>query len=70
MSEKQYKVLELKSSDNPYLHKDFHGALCYAINYLDEKFGTDATADYIKQIGKEFFFSSYRAIEKRRSCSS
>ena len=36
-------ILEQKASDNQYLHKDFHGALCYAIKYLDDNFGEEIT---------------------------
>jgi len=63
MSEK-YKVLEKNSSDNQYLHKDFHGALCYAIKYLDEKLGPDATADYLKQVGREVFSPLIAELKK------
>ena len=49
------RTLELKASDNQYLHKDFHGALCYAIRYLDETFGPDATSQYLRQVGSENF---------------
>ena len=49
------KVLDCKASDNPYLHKDFHGALCYAIQYLDETFGEDATTEYLQQVGRTAF---------------
>jgi hypothetical protein len=49
------KILELNSSDNEYLHKDFHGALCYVIKYLDEKFGQSVTLEFLKQVGKEVF---------------
>jgi hypothetical protein len=54
-AENKIKILELNSSDNQYLHKDFHGALCYAIKYLDEIFGPDATAQYLRQVGRENF---------------
>lgn len=65
MSDKnKCKVLELHSSDNPYLHKDFHGALCYSIKYLDETFGTDATAQYLRQVGTEVFSPLITALRK------
>ena len=54
MSDK-IKVINCKRSDNEYLHKDFHGALCYMIKYLDENFGTEATDEYLAQIGKTYF---------------
>ena len=29
--------------------------MCYAIKYLDENFGKDATTEYLKQVGKTYF---------------
>ena len=49
------RVLDCKASDNQYLHKDFHGGLCYAIKYLDEKYGPDATTEYLQQVGRTYF---------------
>jgi hypothetical protein len=54
MSDK-IKVIDCKQSDNEYLHKDFHGALCYAIKYLDDNFGEKATKEYLVQVGKTYF---------------
>jgi len=49
------KVIDCKASDNEYLHKDFHGALCYAIKYLDETYGPDATTEYLQQVARSYF---------------
>jgi len=49
------KILDYKRSDNEYLHMDFHGALCYAIKYLDETFGEQATKEYLAQVGMTYF---------------
>jgi hypothetical protein len=51
MNYEDVRVLELNSSDNKYLHKDFHGALCYAVKHIDENFGQDATREYLRQVG-------------------
>jgi hypothetical protein len=51
----QPKILDQKTSDNEYLHKDFHGVLCYAIKYLDEYFGPESTEEYLKQVGNTYF---------------
>lgn len=48
-------ILDRKSSDNEYLHKDFHGALCFAIKYLDDNFGPESSAEYLKQVGESYF---------------
>jgi hypothetical protein len=49
------KVLQRSASENRYLHKDFHGALCYAIKYLDDTYGHDATTRYLQQVGESVF---------------
>ena len=49
------KVLDQKASDNEYLHKDFHGALCYAIKYLEENYGESAIDDYLRQVAKTYY---------------
>ena len=33
-----------KAADNPYLHKDFHGALSCGMEYLHARFGAEAVA--------------------------
>lgn len=49
------KVLDCKQSDHEYLHKDFHGALCYAIKYLDDNLGIEATDEYLKIVAETYF---------------
>ena len=53
MQEKQ--ILDQKASDNEYLHRDFHGALAYALKYLDETYGPDAMREYLQQVGETYF---------------
>lgn len=52
---KQAKVLDCKASDNVYLHKDFHGAMCYGIKYLDDTLGAEATRAYLEQFARAFY---------------
>ncbi|OHB61500.1 MAG: hypothetical protein A2Y12_06925 [Planctomycetes bacterium GWF2_42_9] len=63
MSDK-IKVLDCKQYDNEYLHKDFHGALCYAIKYLDEKYGPDTTSEYLEQVGRATFTPLIEELKK------
>ncbi|MFB3903700.1 MAG: hypothetical protein ACE15E_09625 [Acidobacteriota bacterium] len=51
--EHKLKVLDCQASDHEYLHKDFHGALCYSIRYLDENFGPEATTQYLRDVGRK-----------------
>jgi len=36
------EAMTRRASDNVYLHKDFHGALSIAIDYLDRNYGEAA----------------------------
>ena len=59
------KVLDCKAADHEYLHKDFHGALCYAIDYLDRTYGSEATREYLEQVGKSFYAPLSTAIKQQ-----
>ena len=58
------KVLDQKTADNQYLHMDFHGALCYAIHYLDTQFGYDTTAAYLRQVGRTCYAPLIARLKK------
>lgn len=58
------EVLDFKASENEYLHRDFHGALCYAIKYLDDTYGTAVTTEYLEQVGRTVYMP---LIESLRS---
>ena len=58
------RVLERNSSDNEYLHKDFHGALCYAIKYLDQTYGKETATEYLQQVGRETFSPLITALKQ------
>jgi len=49
------RILERKASENEYLHKDFHGALCYAIKYLDEFYGRKSTKEFLHNLGTKVY---------------
>ena len=65
MGEEKRKALDCKASDNAYLHRDFHGALCYALKYLDETLGEDATREYLEQVAETCFAPLSEAIAER-----
>jgi hypothetical protein len=54
-SKEVLRVLDCKAADHVYLHKDFHGALCYGIKYLDDHYGAKATSEYLRQVGRSYF---------------
>jgi len=55
------RILDCQATDHEYLHKDFHGALCYGIKYLDDHYGPEATANYLRQVGR----SCYAPLSER-----
>jgi len=54
-SSDKIKVLDCSAGDNEYLHKDFHGALCYIIKYLDEVYGAETLEEYLEQLAKSYY---------------
>jgi hypothetical protein len=66
MSDKHPKIktVEHSASDNEYLHKDFHGVLCYAIKYLDDNYGKNATEEYLRQVGRTYFAPLTEKLKK------
>lgn len=49
------RVMRRRASDNVYLHKDFHGALSAAIEYLDHNFGAEAVREYLRQFALTYY---------------
>ena len=62
-SGKALRVLDCEATAHEYLHKDFHGALCYGIKYLDEHFGREATAAYLREVGRSCYASLIQLIK-------
>lgn len=52
---KSVRTLERKSSENKYLHKDFHIALNMMLKYIHTNYGGKAFTDYLKQYSHEFY---------------
>jgi len=57
--------MDVKASDNEYLHKDFHGALSTGIEYLHTKYGEEAVIDYLKQFTRDYYKPLTEAIKTR-----
>jgi len=58
-------IMTRKASDNHYLHKDFHGALNLALEYLRKHFGNDAVRGYLRQYAKSFHAPLIRNLRRR-----
>lgn len=54
-----------KAADNPYLHKDFHGALSGGVEYLHRHFGADSVRKYLRQFASSFYRPLSEDLKKR-----
>ncbi len=59
------RIMRRKASDNKYLHKDFHGALSAAIEYLDRRYGEGAVRQYLRQFTSSFYAPLIKALNER-----
>lgn len=49
------EVMHRRAVDNPYLHKDFHGALSCGIDYLDHHFGEAAVRQFLRDFALSYY---------------
>ncbi len=59
------EVMTRRAADNVYLHKDFHGALSLAIDYLDRSYGEDAVRDYLRRFTRSYYTDVTEQIVER-----
>lgn len=52
---KKIEIADHKSSENVYLHKDFHRIMHYLIEYIDKNYGLDATEEFLDIVGHRVF---------------
>lgn len=53
------------ASDNPYLHKDFHGALNFALIYLEMQHGEQAVREYLAEFATQYYAPLNQAIREK-----
>ncbi len=58
------KVMERSACDNEYLHRDFHGALAYAISYLEGRYGEQGIREYLEQTAQNAYLPLIEAVKK------
>lgn len=59
------ETMRRRAADNPYLHKDFHGALSCGIQYLDDHYGPDAVREYLRRFTDAFHHPLKAALRSR-----
>jgi hypothetical protein len=58
------KKITRKASDNRYLHKDFHIAFNYGLDYLVKNLGQEAVKEYLTQFTQTYYAPLKKAIKK------
>jgi hypothetical protein len=59
------KQMVRHAADNPYLHKDFHGALNFALIYLEKHFGEQGVREYLTRFADQFYAPLNQAIREK-----
>jgi hypothetical protein len=59
------RTMTRSAADNPYLHKDFHGALSTGIAYLHERYGAEAVRAYLRQFAAAYYAPLTAEITRR-----
>jgi hypothetical protein len=59
------KVMSRKAADNEYLHKDFHGAMSCALEYLEKNYGEEAVREYLKKFTRSFYAPLIKDLKER-----
>lgn len=59
------EVMRRTAADNPYLHKDFHGAMSCGIQYLHERFGAEAVREYLRRFTDAYHAPLKAALRQR-----
>ncbi len=59
------EVMRRRAADNEYLHKDFHGALSAGIQYVQDRYGTDAVREFLRQFTLAHYAPLRRELMER-----
>ena len=49
------KIIRQKATDSNYFHQDFHIALNYGIEYLQQRFGMESVQEYLAQFANAYY---------------
>jgi len=58
------QVMRQTAAEHEYLHKDFHGALSAAIDYLEARHGAEAVREYLRQFARTYYAPLTEAIRR------
>ena len=58
-------IVDMKSEDNKYLHRDFHLSGDLALKYCGDKFGKDAVIDFLSDYVRGFYAPTIERIKKQ-----
>lgn len=64
-NEEGITIIDMKSEDNKYLHRDFHTSLDNALKYCGDKFGKDEVIKFLKEYVKNFYSPEIKNIKEK-----
>ena len=57
-------VHDVRSSDNKYLHRDFHGSNDIAVRYVGEMYGDNGVKDFLRKFACAYYLPLVEQIKK------
>ena len=63
--DKDVKILDLKTEDNKYLHRDFHLIGDNALKYCGEKYGREAVAEFLFDFANNYYSPLIKDIKEK-----
>ena len=59
------EVVRKTAQDDRYLHKDFHGALSVALEYVEHHYGEEAVREYLRRFARAFYAPLTADLKRR-----
>lgn len=59
------KVIDVRASDNKYLHRDFHISADIGVAYVGERFGDNGVREYLTDFAKAYYAPLITSVRER-----
>ena len=59
------KVMDVRASDNKYLHRDFHASADIGLRYIGEKYGDNGVREYLQTFARAYYRPLVTAVKER-----
>ena len=59
------KVMDVRASDNKYLHRDFHASADIGLRYIGEKYGDNGVKEYLQTFARAYYKPLFTDVGER-----